>query len=131
MRVNVRAHRIARVARRRGPGVHPRRGGIDAVAKPLPALFDLAGNRGDGRRHLGARRSGNGRDMREGGVMRVGDLRRGGEQVRSEEHTSELQSIMSISYAVFCLKKTMTNRKSSRSVVVTRSKPAKEFRQYE
>src|SRR3546814_14384070 len=44
--------RIASVARRREPGVHPRRGGIDAVAKPLPALFDLAGHRGDGRRHL-------------------------------------------------------------------------------
>src|SRR3546814_4179556 len=27
------------------------------------------------------------------------------ERVRSEEHTSELQSIMRISYAVFCLKK--------------------------
>src|SRR3546814_5077631 len=27
---------------------------------------------------------------------------------RSEEHTSELQSIMRISYAVFCLKKTNT-----------------------
>src|SRR3546814_7547779 len=27
-------------------------------------------------------------------------------QVRSEEHTSELQSLMRISYAVFCLKKT-------------------------
>src|SRR3546814_9198390 len=26
-------------------------------------------------------------------------------EVRSEEHTSELQSLMSISYAVFCLKK--------------------------
>src|SRR3546814_1530887 len=28
-----------------------------------------------------------------------------GEFERSEEHTSELQSLMSISYAVFCLKK--------------------------
>src|SRR3546814_2289911 len=28
--------------------------------------------------------------------------------VRSEEHTSELQSLMRISYAVFCLKKTTT-----------------------
>src|SRR3546814_1226732 len=28
-----------------------------------------------------------------------------GENVRSEEHTSELQSLMRISYAVFCLKK--------------------------
>src|SRR3546814_6678788 len=28
---------------------------------------------------------------------------------RSEEHTSELQSLMRISYAVFCLKKTTSN----------------------
>src|SRR3546814_6268682 len=28
-----------------------------------------------------------------------------GEKQRSEEHTSELQSLMRISYAVFCLKK--------------------------
>src|SRR3546814_6647194 len=27
------------------------------------------------------------------------------DQIRSEEHTSELQSLMRISYAVFCLKK--------------------------
>src|SRR3546814_7163114 len=31
------------------------------------------------------------------------------EQVRSEEHTSELQSLMRISYAVFCLKKKKKN----------------------
>src|SRR3546814_6809691 len=30
-------------------------------------------------------------------------------QLRSEEHTSELQSLMRISYAVFCLKKKNTN----------------------
>src|SRR3546814_2641166 len=30
---------------------------------------------------------------------------------RSEEHTSELQSLMRISYAVFCLKKKNTNSK--------------------
>src|SRR3546814_7286742 len=29
--------------------------------------------------------------------------------LRSEEHTSELQSLMRISYAVFCLKKKTTN----------------------
>src|SRR3546814_1800672 len=29
--------------------------------------------------------------------------------IRSEEHTSELQSLMRISYAVFCLKKKITN----------------------
>src|SRR3546814_2239200 len=37
----------------------------------------------------------------------------GGELGRSEEHTSELQSLMRISYAVFCLKKQTTNDKSS------------------
>src|SRR3546814_6276942 len=31
-------------------------------------------------------------------------------QDRSEEHTSELQSLMRISYAVFCLKKNQDNR---------------------
>src|SRR3546814_9097082 len=31
---------------------------------------------------------------------------------RSEEHTSELQSLMRISYAVFCLKKKKNTRKS-------------------
>src|SRR3546814_8101685 len=31
--------------------------------------------------------------------------------IRSEEHTSELQSLMRISYAVFCLKKKKQNQK--------------------
>src|SRR3546814_4602728 len=41
------------------------------------------------------------------GEQRVVDQFKSGalEQVRSEEHTSELQSLMRISYAVFCLKK--------------------------
>src|SRR3546814_7031558 len=33
----------------------------------------------------------------------------GGGETRSEEHTSELQSLMRISYAVFCLKKKKIN----------------------
>src|SRR3546814_2685994 len=33
---------------------------------------------------------------------------------RSEEHTSELQSLMRISYAVFCLKKKQTNNHKSK-----------------
>src|SRR3546814_2515264 len=33
------------------------------------------------------------------------------DKVRSEEHTSELQSLMRISYAVFCLKKKNINNK--------------------
>src|SRR3546814_7402521 len=37
---------------------------------------------------------------------------------RSEEHTSELQSLMRISYAVFCLKK-KNNKKNALSISVT------------
>src|SRR3546814_8999427 len=36
-----------------------------------------------------------------------------GAQIRSEEHTSELQSLMRISYAVFCLKKKTKNTKEN------------------
>src|SRR3546814_4619130 len=38
--------------------------------------------------------------------------RRGGCERRSEEHTSELQSLMRISYAVFCLKQKTPNKTS-------------------
>src|SRR3546814_10173769 len=42
---------------------------------------------------------------------------------RSEEHTSELQSLMRISYAVFCLKKKNTNKpKYSTNKQATRKK---------
>src|SRR3546814_8064965 len=44
-------------------------------------------------------------------------LYRAKESGRSEEHTSELQSLMRISYAVFCLKKkTETNKQLSRTI---------------
>src|SRR3546814_2822477 len=48
------------------------------------------------------------RHRHKGGVRRMAGDRRGSllaGKRRSEEHTSELQSIMRISYAVFCLKK--------------------------
>src|SRR3546814_1675137 len=35
-------------------------------------------------------------------------------ETRSEEHTSELQSLMRISYAVFCLKKKIKNTQQTR-----------------
>src|SRR3546814_1540874 len=38
---------------------------------------------------------------------------------RSEEHTSELQSLMRISYAVFCLKKKQKNRRQSTASTAT------------
>src|SRR3546814_4003991 len=41
--------------------------------------------------------------QRVGEVVASGDCAIG-ERLRSEEHTSELQSLMRISYAVFCLK---------------------------
>src|SRR3546814_3935533 len=53
---------------------------------------------------------------REGAAHHRGDGERA--VLRSEEHTSELQSLMRISYAVFCLKKkktTITHTRSTRS----------------
>src|SRR3546814_2954150 len=44
----------------------------------------------------------------------MADLRESGAIERSEEHTSELQSLMRISYAVFCLKK--TKKQNNRSI---------------
>src|SRR3546814_6214923 len=41
------------------------------------------------------------------------DCRRRDYEARSEEHTSELQSLMRISYAVYCLKKKKTNNHST------------------
>src|SRR3546814_7998423 len=43
-------------------------------------------------------------------------------EIRSEEHTSELQSLMRISYAVFCLKKKKnTNAKNSYLAITHKS----------
>src|SRR3546814_3310614 len=49
---------------------------------------------------------GKGQSNRNRDRTRLGAARHAGE--RSEEHTSELQSLMRISYAVFCLKKKKT-----------------------
>src|SRR3546814_9448629 len=46
--------------------------------------------------------------------------------VRSEEHTSELQSLMRISYAVFCLKKKNIKTKDN---LISRRRTAKHIRQ--
>src|SRR3546814_6007586 len=50
--------------------------------------------------------AGNGRPQAASELVQDGSRLQG--QSRSEEHTSELQSLMRISYAVFCLKKTKT-----------------------
>src|SRR3546814_8957996 len=59
-------------------------------------LDDLAAQCSQRRGELGHRRM----------IVLRGDKR---SDQRSEEHTSELQSLMRISYAVFCLKKKKTN----------------------
>src|SRR3546814_4679197 len=41
----------------------------------------------------------------------------GGAQARSEEHTSELQSLMRISYAVFCLKKKKKQKNTKKTTI--------------
>src|SRR3546814_2417750 len=47
--------------------------------------------------------------------------------LRSEEHTSELQSLMRISYAVFCLKKKKKNKKSNTTVKSTHNTKHKQI----
>src|SRR3546814_981788 len=78
----------------RAPDHTVRRGRLDRDARQLRGGVDQRFERQiDPRRDDPAQIGAVGADMVEG--------RRG----RSEEHTSELQSLMRISYAVFCLKK--------------------------
>src|SRR3546814_6309852 len=66
--------------------------------------------------------SGRGADRNRLRTRRRRDQRRGGRANlrRSEEHTSELQSLMRISYAVFCLKKKNTNIRLSQKATNTK-----------
>src|SRR3546814_10065878 len=63
--------------------------------------------RGDDHRADGARAG----DRRHSDRGARGEVQLACEFARSEEHTSELQSLMRISYAVFCLKKKKTKNK--------------------
>src|SRR3546814_6228697 len=65
---------------------------IDEAPRRLPRLLPRARRRGDG----------------TGGQRRKDQSPQGVD--RSEEHTSELQSLMRTSYAVFCLKKKTTTK---------------------
>src|SRR3546814_3241008 len=63
---------------------------------------------GEGAAVPDARRRRNAGPAGQSGTVAAGETRRdrrSGGRGRSEEHTSELQSLMRISYAVFCLKK--------------------------
>src|SRR3546814_7416028 len=62
------------------------------------------------------------RARRVGGRGDAGDEQRDDQRhdrhlERSEEHTSELQSLMRISYAVFCLKKKIINRYKTKRII--------------
>src|SRR3546814_2301070 len=56
------------------------------------------------------------------------DARRRERERRSEEHTSELQSLMRISYAVFCLKKKKIIRQINRMRIKAYSRGSKQYR---
>src|SRR3546814_4575338 len=99
---------------RRPPGVT-----LTDTTFPHTTLLRSAARHGDGLLRLRPRRDGRGRrmgaatrDFRQAARRPPVDphqARRHGtpdrSDARSEEHTSELQSLMRISYAVFCLKK--------------------------
>src|SRR3546814_4787522 len=55
-------------------------------------------------------------------VRTTTDARAAVEKIRSEEHTSELQSLMRISYAVFCLKNNIHRRKNICTLTTNRTK---------
>src|SRR3546814_6418372 len=52
----------------------------------------------------------------------TGELAQPGVLTRSEEHTSELQSLMRISYAVFCLKQKQYTNTSTQHQLITHNK---------
>src|SRR3546814_4116610 len=86
------------------------RDGRDSLSRVRPAArTDAVAVEGRSRRSRGRSLPPSGRPAPPGGDVRdreSADHRIGhAERPRSEEHTSELQSLMRISYAVFCLKK--------------------------
>src|SRR3546814_9097466 len=102
---------------------------------PYTTLFRARGDDEDAERDVDLQQQGE-RDAEQRGVRhgvaevghappldeaaeRAGDQRHAdaadqgaGEEIRSEEHTSELQSLMRNSYAVFCLKKKKHNEQT-------------------
>src|SRR3546814_4476409 len=92
----------------RGPAVFPRRQRRDAdlaFHRAVPGVGERPGIRPVAHEDGAARLEGAARILL--GVVEHAARRDGAD--RSEEHTSELQSLMRISYSVFCLKKTNTN----------------------
>src|SRR3546814_6186306 len=81
---------------------------VNLVAEFLPQIVGQATRLAAGAAGWRTRRTARCADRLIDRIDDVGDARFGRrvrQQIRSEEHTSELQSLMRISYAVFCLKK--------------------------
>src|SRR3546814_2827578 len=91
---------------------------------PYPTLFRSVGDRqprvgarkGIGIRLLEIDAAGRAPAEAEAGIDRIDDRHVRAVEPRSEEHTSELQSLMRISYAVFCLKKKKYNNTPTRTI---------------
>src|SRR3546814_1355055 len=110
------AGRIARGAHRERTGAIERAGGAGRNGRVSPRAAAAALWRESARtlrqlRQL-PRAHGAGRCDR----ARAAAAQRGLSHRRSEEHTSELQSLMRISYAVFCLKKKKKTRIKTRTI---------------
>src|SRR3546814_9061056 len=81
--------------------------------------------RGSSRAHIGGGNDARAARRRPAARRATGSSppsRRGGNKDRSEEHTSELQSLMRISYAVFCLKKKQKTSTYKDTILTTTSK---------
>src|SRR3546814_3875390 len=98
-------------ARPTAPRVDPCRGGHyipEAELAPEKTALKKGDDEAIEHRLQGLGDQGSQRSLARGAEAHRGRLcgnRRPGGLARSEEHTSELQSLMRISYAVFCLKK--------------------------
>src|SRR3546814_9287643 len=105
-----RRHRTQDPGRRSGRGdPQPGRGRLPAHRRRLRRAVDVrhAGAGGDrARQHAPGFGHPGAADRERAAALRP----------RSEEHTSELQSLMRISYAVFCLKKKKTTEKKNKNL---------------
>src|SRR3546814_8101709 len=89
---------------------------LDLPERRVGVLDGVMQQRGDDRRAVELHPGQDLGDLKRMGEIRVarGTLLRAVRLHRSEEHTSELQSLMRISYAVFCLQKKKTQKDTHR-----------------